>query len=243
MEDLDDLRNKVALSCRILAMMGLVKELTGHVSVRLPDSEEMLIRCRGEDECGLPYTSADAIRRTDFNGNGKELESYELPNEFHIHSEIYKIRPEVGAVVHAHPPAALACSIADIELRPIFNSYDTSAMRLAIDGIPVFPRSMRIADRELALSMIETMGNKKVCLLKGHGITVVGRTVEEATITAIRVEKLAQVALQVAQTGKVASDVNEEDIEVLRPGLPNSPSPHRNSRLWRYYVKMLEDRN
>src|SRR5262249_20887483 len=52
-----ELRAKVALACRILAVAGLVKEITGHVSARISGADEMLIRCRGEDEYGLRWTS------------------------------------------------------------------------------------------------------------------------------------------------------------------------------------------
>ena len=58
-------------------------------------------------------------------------------------------------------------------------------MRMALDGIPVFPRSYLVTRPELAAAMIEVMGEKSVCLMKGHGITVVGKTVEEATMRAL----------------------------------------------------------
>ncbi|MFI5270147.1 MAG: class II aldolase/adducin family protein, partial [Chloroflexota bacterium] len=66
MAELDELKGKVAQACRILAMTGLVREITGHVSARVPGAEEMILRCRGEDEFGLPYTQAGAIRRMSF---------------------------------------------------------------------------------------------------------------------------------------------------------------------------------
>ncbi|GMA59951.1 class II aldolase/adducin family protein [Alicyclobacillus fastidiosus] len=59
---------KLAVACRILAMEGLVDEILGHVSVRVPDTDEMLIRCRGPYECGVAYTQSDAIQRVTFEG-------------------------------------------------------------------------------------------------------------------------------------------------------------------------------
>ena len=95
-EPLEELRSKVALSCRILAMMGLVKEITGHVSVRIPGSDQMFIRCRGVDEYGLPFTSTEAVQPVDFDGDGPDASrfgrmrdvNYEVPAEFPIHGEI-----------------------------------------------------------------------------------------------------------------------------------------------------------
>ena len=51
--------------------------------------------------------------------------------------------------------------------------------------------------------MIEIMGEKPICLMKGHGITVIGKTIEEATVRALNFNTLARATLQVAQTAAV----------------------------------------
>jgi ribulose-5-phosphate 4-epimerase/fuculose-1-phosphate aldolase len=95
----EELREKVVLSCRILAMEGLVEDILGHVSARTADRSEMWIRCRSQDEQGVRYTIADGVRRVDFDGKGSHLEErYRIPNELPIHGEIFKQRPEVGCV-------------------------------------------------------------------------------------------------------------------------------------------------
>jgi ribulose-5-phosphate 4-epimerase/fuculose-1-phosphate aldolase len=108
-DTLAELRSKVALSCRILAMMGLVKEITGHVSARIPDSDQMFIRCRGVDEYGLPFTSTEAVQQVGFDGDGPDASrfgrmrevNYEVPAEYPIHGEILRARPQVNCVIHA----------------------------------------------------------------------------------------------------------------------------------------------
>ena len=234
---LNDLRKKVALSCRILAMEGVVEGILGHVSARIAGYNEMFIRCRSEEECGVFFTRASDIRRVDFDGQGLELGShYKVPNELAIHGEIYKVRPDVGCVVHAHPPAALVCGIADLEFRAIFGAFNIPAMRMALEGIPVFPHSYLMTRPELAASMIDIMGQKQICLMKGHGITVTGATVEEATVHALNFNVLAQMTLQVAQTRRQSRDILPEDIAEL----PNLGSTFNDKWVWRYYVKMVE---
>lgn len=236
-ETLKELRKKVALSCRIMAMEGLVEGILGHVSARIAGCNEMFIRCRGEEECGVLFTRASDIRRVDFDGQGPGLGShYKVPNELAIHGEIYKVRPDVGCVVHAHPPAALVCGIADLDFRPIFGAYNIPAMRLALEGIPVFPHSYLMTRPELAALMIDTMGQKQICLMKGHGITVTGATVEEATVRALNFNILAHVTFQIAQTGRHSTDISPEDIAEL----PNLGSTFNDRWVWRYYVKMAE---
>jgi ribulose-5-phosphate 4-epimerase/fuculose-1-phosphate aldolase len=234
----EELREKVAVSCRILAMEGLVDEILGHVSTRIPDSDDMWIRCRSSEEEGVRYTTVDAIRRVDFDGGRlRDGEPYRVPHELPIHGEIYKRRPDVGCVIHAHPKEALVCGITELEFRPIFGAFNIPAMRMALDGIPVFPCSYLINRPELAAPMIEAMGEKSICLMKGHGITVTGKTVEEATVRALNFNTLARATLQVAQTGRRAPDISREDIEKL----PDLGSTFNDTWVWRYYARRLKE--
>ncbi|MGF1470425.1 MAG: class II aldolase/adducin family protein [Rubrobacteraceae bacterium] len=234
-ESLEEIRAKVALACRILASEGLVEGILGHVSARIGD--EMLIRCRSPEECGVLFTRQSDIRRVDFDGQGPHLgNGYEVPKELPIHGEIYKARPEVNCVVHAHPPAALICGIADLKLRPIFGSFNIPAMRLALEGIPIFPRSILISRPELAAPVIEVMGDKHVCLMKGHGVTVTGATVEEATVRALNFNALARITLQASLTGRQVPDIPPEDVAEL----PDLGSRFNDEWVWRYHARMVE---
>jgi len=240
-DSVDEIRRKVALSCRILAMTGLLKETTGHVSARIPGTNEMFIRGRGDEETGLLFTGEAEVLRVDFDGNGVPLDApVGTPNELPIHGEIYKARAEVGCVVHAHPPGTLLCGIAGVELRPIFGAYDPSAMNLALDGVPVFPRAITLTRPEDVWPMIELMRGKEVCLMRGHGITVTGTTVEQSTVRAIKLETLARVCWQAAQHGHVP-EIAAEDVEVFRTRGFGRPR-RRDEPVWNYYVALLEQR-
>ena len=237
-EEATQLRGKVALACRILAMEGLVKETTGHVSARVPGTERMLIRARGSGESGLLFTSADEVLETDFDGSdvpdGAPLGK---PQELPIHGESYKARPDVMAVVHAHPPYILLCGIAEVELRPLFGAFDPAALRFALDGVPVYPRSILISRPELGQDMLRCMGDHDVCVLRGHGITVHGRSVEEATIRAIKLEALARLNWLAATSGRDVPAISVEDQEFFRSPRGREPSP---LPVWRYYVTLLD---
>ncbi len=239
-EQNEELREKVAKSCRILAMEGLVEGILGHVSARIPGSNEMWIRCRSDEEQGVRYTTVEAIRQVDFNGRGPSLgERYQVPNELPIHGEIMKTRRDVNCVIHAHPVEALICGITGLDFRPIFGAFNMPAMRIALEGIAVFPRSYLVNRPELAAPMLEIMGDKNICLMKGHGITVTGKTVEEATIRVLNFNVLARATLQVAQTGRTAPDITADDIAKL----PNLGSTFDDIWAWRFYVKKLEEQD
>ncbi|MBI2766395.1 MAG: class II aldolase/adducin family protein [Chloroflexi bacterium] len=237
-----DLRRNVALACRILAQQGLVREIIGHVSARVPGAREMLIRCRGDDEYGLAFTTAEAIRRVDFDGGGPGRgDRHVTPLELPIHGEIYKARPDTGAVVHAHPEAVLLCGLAGIELRPIFGAYDPDALEVAAAGVPVFPRSVLIDGPRIAGEMIAAMAGGDVCLLRGHGITVIGRTVEQATLRALKLEALARVTWQLAAAGRDIPPLRAEEVEAFTSRSQGGVIPGGERWLWHHYVRLLEN--
>jgi ribulose-5-phosphate 4-epimerase/fuculose-1-phosphate aldolase len=228
------------LSCRILEHFGLVRDITGHVSARVPGSDEMLLRCRGEDEYGLRFTTASQVRRLGFDGEGTGLgKKHVKPLELPIHGETYRARPEVGAVVHAHPTATVLCGLAGIELRPIFGAYDPYATAVAAAGVPVFPKAVLIDSQELSGELLKAMEGHDACLMRGHGITVVGATVEQATIRALKLEALAQVTWQLAAAGKHVPDLPEDELHAFAQADGVIPGGER--WLWRHYVRLIEE--
>lgn len=233
-----DPRTTVAQACRILAMEGLVEGVLGHVSVRTGE-DRMLIRCRGAAENGLMFTTEHDVRPARLDGSlvGAD-EGYAVPNELPIHGELLRTRPEVNAVVHAHPPAVLLCGVAGLELRPVFGSYNIPAMRMALDGVPVYPRSVLIRRPDLAHEMIAAMGDRPVCVLRGHGITVTGASVEEAVVRALNLNALAAVTLELARLGARPEPIPAEDVAEL----PDLGAAFNDLAVWRHYVAKARSR-
>jgi ribulose-5-phosphate 4-epimerase/fuculose-1-phosphate aldolase len=231
------LRRKVALACRVLAQQGLVRDITGHVSARIPGTPEMLIRCRGADEYGLAFTTARQVRRLAFDGGGPGLGRRHIaPLELPIHGEIYRAMPDAGAVVHAHPVATLLCGLAGVELRPLFGAFDPYALEVALAGVRVYPRAVLIDRPALGAELVEALAGGNVCLMRGHGITVVGETVEQATIRAIKVEALARVAWELA--GHEVPAIPEGDARSFRREGGQGVIPGGERWLWRHYARL-----
>ncbi len=82
--------------------------------------------------------------------------------------------------------------------------------------------------------MMEVMGDSEVCVLRGHGIVAVGKSIEEATIRAIKLDHLARMNLQAAALGNVPS-IPQEDIDAF---LSRRGAPERSIEpLWRFYTE------
>jgi ribulose-5-phosphate 4-epimerase/fuculose-1-phosphate aldolase len=246
-DSVEELRMKVATSCRILGMLGLVRDSTGHVSARIPGTDEMLIRCRGGDEMGLEFTGLHNIRRVNFDGDGPGMgDKHAKPNETAIHGEIYRARPDVMAVVHAHPPYALRCGVTDLPFLPVFHGYDPSALQIVLKGVPVYPRATTVQTREAGQEMVKYMGERDVLLMRGHGTVVTAATVEAATTQAIRFDNLCQLMWDLARSGLKARELAPDDMPRERGGERRSgwaALEGAETWGWKHYVRLLQVHN
>lgn len=235
--DCHELRATIATACRVLAAKGLVDGILGHISARVGESE-LVVRCRGRDERGLRGTEPGDVWRTTFDGTPVDLPpNYAVPKELSIHSEVLRARPELGAVVHAHPPAALLVGLAGLRPRPVFGAYNIPAMRLAIEGVPVFRRSVLITRADLAREMVDAMDGADSCLLVGHGITVGGATVEQATVLAVNLNVLLEVTVELARIGAEPPQVDERDLHEL----PDLGSSFNDDLTWQALIAELDN--
>jgi ribulose-5-phosphate 4-epimerase/fuculose-1-phosphate aldolase len=217
--DVSEMKQSLVMSHRILSKTGSMGDVTGHVMVRGPGEDEMLVRCRSRSDMGPALVEETALFKCNLEGEPVEdTGEYTIPPERFIASEMFKARPEVNAVVHGHPPAQILCGITGVEIRPILGCGNWGGFLLALDGVPVFPRSILVASPHVGRAMVDVLGLKNAVLLKGHGNVVVGRTIEEATVRAIQLENMAKVCWDVAAAGMRADDIPGDDIrEFLTP--------------------------
>jgi 3,4-dihydroxyphthalate decarboxylase len=232
---MSDLHTTVATACRILAQQGLAADVLGHVSVRL-DADRILLRCRGPQDRGLLFTVADDIHEVDLDGRGELDGGYAVPNEFHIHTELFRARPEVNAVVHAHPRDVVVADLAGIELRQVFGAYNIPASRLAHQCVPVYPRSVLVRTPELGREVAAAMGDSDACILRGHGVVTVGESVQHATMRALDLAELSRISAVIASLGGQPQTLPEDD----RQQLPDLGSSFNDLSRWRHYAGRLE---
>jgi L-fuculose-phosphate aldolase len=189
-----DLREKVMLSCRMLGTRGVSKGSFGHVSARIPGTDQVLIKSKGPDEEALEFATERDIITIDLQGRVLEApEGLGAPAETAMHVAIYRARPEVMSVIHSHPLWVVVLTACEKPLVGLYGAYDgANALRLLEEGLPTYPGTQTIIDDQLAQDFLTVMGNRRACLLRGHGMTVAGASVEEATATSFTVHELAR---------------------------------------------------
>ena len=241
MIDVSRLRELVAQSCRVLGKLNLTKEPSGHVSARLPGEDRALIKARGPEESGLRFVGARDIITVDFQGRKVAGDDgLETPQEVFIHTWLYKTRPDVQCVVHVHPLTVVLFTICEKPLLPLYGAYDPSGLRLLVDGLATYPRSITVSNEKLGEEFAKAMGSKQSCLMRGHGITTAGPAVEVATLTAIKLNDAAEINYRAALLG-TPRPIPPEDIEHLVGKARIATRSVHTASNWRYYCKLLDE--
>ncbi len=189
---------------RILADQGIV-DAFGHVSVRHDGRADRFLLARNMAP-GL-VTEADILEYEVATGEAVSAEPPRLYLERWIHSEIYKARPDVMAVVHNHSPAVLPFAIArGARLQPVCHMSGFLG-----SGTPLFEirdhagdsSDLLIRNRPLGAALAQCLGGARVVLMRGHGCTVVAESVRVAVYRSIYTELNARLQLQASVLGEV----------------------------------------
>ena len=199
-----ELRERLALACRILAQEGHGDLIWGHVSVRDP-SDSSRYWMKGA-EIGLDEVTAEDAILMDLEGSVLEG-ARKRHIEFYIHSEIYRRRPDVRAVVHTHPPYATIVGSGVRPFRPVthWGTYFWPP------EIPRFDRTTGlIRTRELGEAVAETLGAHKAVFLKNHGIVVAEVSLERATVAAVFLERACRDQVHAWAFGEISPPPEQE---------------------------------
>jgi len=143
-------------------------------------------------------------------GAGRPVEGrHPASSEILLHLEIYKERPDVGGVVHAHPPTATGFAVARLPLAQCV----LPEVILTLGSIPLAPYATP-ATAEVPASIRPKLRTHNAFLLANHGTVTVGRTLAEAYYTLEKVEQFARVMLVARQLGRV-SVPSRDDVQRL----------------------------
>jgi ribulose-5-phosphate 4-epimerase/fuculose-1-phosphate aldolase len=155
-----------------------------------------------------------------------------------IHSEIYRSRPDVMAVVHSHSPSVIPFGVTNHRLRPIFHmagflGSGTAHFEIR-DADAVNPETdMLIRSPALGASLAKSLGNCSCVLMRGHGSTTVGISIEQVVYRAIYAEVNAKLQLQSMSMGEVTY-LTETEAQLAAAA--NDGQIARSWNLWRKRV-------
>lgn len=176
------LREDIVRHCRLLHQRGYLAANDGNVSARL-DANRLLVTPSGVHKGFLEPSDLVVVDLT-----GKQLSGKGKPTgEIALHVRALAGRPEMSAVVHAHPPLAIAMSLTKKKLDGILPEVTLSLGRLQ-----VVPYARPLTD-DLARAVAAALEQSDAVILERHGTVAVGRTVAEAYGQTERIEHASQV--------------------------------------------------
>ncbi len=194
----DQIRLDLACACRIIANEKMDDSIAGHVSIRIPDTNEMWTN-------PYPFYFADItpddVVRVDV--RGRVIEGKHKPNpSIDIHPAIYRRRPDVGAIVHTHPPCVTGYSALGKEIE-VFDQMGA----FIFEEQAVYNEFIGTVFSDAGADPIaEALGVKNIGILKNHGLITVGTDIQFALGYTLLAERAARVQAAAMQFGAGQGD-------------------------------------
>jgi len=214
----------IARAVRICTVAG-VMDFNGHVSAR-DESDPNVFWINNRHASRTTLTAADIVP-FDIRAGRRVGEGIEPPSEWHIHREIYRRRPDVGGIVHSHPPFILTLSSVGEILRPLVST----ATFIPEDGAPVFDSAVLINTEARGAGMANAMGDADVVILRQHGTVTAGGYAEEAVVRMICAEDNARIQFQALQVGQPTYFRGQE----LKTMASEHGGKHGVRKYWHYF--------
>lgn len=201
----DEIKQEITRVMRALYERGLVSALGGNVSARVPGAGEFWITPSGVFKGNV---NVDDLVKVDLDGNvieGVLRPSTETP----FHAAIYRVRPDVNAVIHAHNPVTLGLALAGVNLKPI--SVEAVMTLRRVEVVPfAFPGTDQLAK----LVADAALKGARAIILMNHGVVGLGANLLEAEAIVETLEEVATAQFVAIALGKEPPVIPEKDVEL-----------------------------
>ncbi len=219
---------------RILASEGIF-DAFGHVSVRHPENpgRYLLSRARAPE-----LVEAADILEFALDGVPVDPRAPTAYKERFIHGALYEARPDIQAVVHNHSRKVIPFSISEEKLRPLLHNCATIG-----NEVPVWDAQDKFGDTDLLVSnmamgrdLARVIGGGTCALMRGHGCTVAGKSLQEAVYTSIFLGVNAELQWKASRFGKVKF-LSPGEIEAVNSMLYEGKPGDGFDRAWEYWSR------
>jgi len=205
-QSVNELKQQLVDCIRMLERSDII-DYNGHASIRLGE-DRLLINI---GSCQRSRLTVADICTIDFEGNVVEG-SGKPPLEFHLHVGVYRARPDVQAVVHAHPKWSTFLTMTGKPYLPVY------AQGSLVHPMPVLDSPNSINNPAMAKRLADTLGDRPAAMMKSHGAVTVGKTIVEAFVLANYLEENAYRQYMAMQIGQPYA-FNEKEIALCREKL------------------------
>jgi ribulose-5-phosphate 4-epimerase/fuculose-1-phosphate aldolase len=194
---------------RILAQEGVV-DAYGHVSARHTRATNRFLLSRS---VAPELVTATDVMEYDLEGNAVSPAGRSSYLERFIHSEIYKARSDVNAIVHCHTPSIIPFGASTVRLQPMYHMSSFIA-----EGVPVFEirdaggmTDLLVRDARLGRALAQVLADKPAALMRGHGAVVVGHTIPTVVGRSIYLDVNARLQAAAIALGGTVTYLDSEE--------------------------------
>ena len=245
----DEVKYEVAVANRVLAEVGLAtgfRASLGHTSLRLPtDPDKFVVKGRGYAVDALHSIRPQDMVVCDLEGNKVDgpIGSSQC-FEVKMHSCIFKTHPEVNSVTHVHPHYIILATTLRKRIRPM----NQEGIALVKNELPMWNHVKTVQTDDEGMEVAGLLGSSKALLLRGHGATTVGASLEESVMNMINLEEQAKMnywaySVMGADHPFIENELIDEmterpllsELPHFRDVLPPNFRPHGGG-VWQYYT-------
>jgi L-fuculose-phosphate aldolase len=220
------MKQQLVDAIRMLERAGIIDH-NGHCSARR-DATSFYINSGASVRGAL---DVDDIVTVDLDGNLVEGGA-RPPLEFHIHSEVYRARPDVNAVMHTHPQWSTFLTMVGAPFKPVY------AQGVLLGDIPLMDSPLSVNTKAMGEKLAATLDRGPAALLKAHGAVIVGADIVECFALAAYVEENAYRQYMAMQIGEPYV-FSQAEQQACREKLW---SPSLFKKTWdHYYSKIIRD--
>jgi len=204
----DEIKNEIVRISKVLYDRQLITALGGNISGRVPGSNEFWITPSQVFKGALKPD--DLVK---LNLEGELIEGIYKPSmEWIFHAAIYKVRPDVNGIVHAHNPMVLGLTLAGKEIKTTITDETVLVLR-KIEKVPFkLPGTKELAD-EVAKA---ASTGARALILENHGVVGLGTNLLEAEAVVELLEAVATIEFVCYALGREPKEVPPEEIEVAK---------------------------
>ena len=250
----DEIKYEVAVANRVLAEVGLAtgfRASLGHASMRLPnDPDKFVVKGRGYTVDALHSMRPQDMIVVDIEGHKVDGPvGSSQPFEVIMHSSIMKLRPVIKSVVHVHPHYTILASTLNKRLRPM----NQEGAQLVQKELPMWNHVKTVQTEDEGLEVAQLMGDSKAILLRGHGATTAGSSLEDAVMTMMQLEEQAKMNYWAfSAMGANHPYLEDEIVDEMSGRTPLPELPHFKQVLppgwrpnvggvWQYYTRIVTE--
>lgn len=228
-------REDLVTAYKILVTEGILDSF-GHVSVRSAKNPDVFVIPRAMPPALV--TQDDLLELNVADSQPIAPKGWRVNGERYIHGEIYKVRPDVQAIIHSHSPSVIPLGLTPIRMRPVvaqagFLPPETPVFEIRTAREPG-GRGMQVTDTKRGAALARVLSSHPAVLLRGHGDVVVGSSVKQATVHSAYVNINARMQMQALALSPDIVTMNEAELF--------TPDEFDFNRPWEHFKqKTLDD--